>query len=577
MIMTSPVHVGRALESLRNSNFNTVSAIGEVIDNALEADAENIRIKIKKIKIRKNVEDLIEIAFADDGKGMNKEILGKCLQLGFSERYNSRKGIGRFGVGMTLGAVTQCTRIEVYSKPVGGGWNFTYLDLDEMKDSEDPTIPEPRGTEVPREYADIVGETGTLVIWKNWDREDAEISAMIEWIGRTYRKFIGEETIHGEKIVKNDNRKHVFLDDGETSTEISSFDPLFVTKTTYNSEVAELDAPIVLEEEIHQFDKPPEKPSGHGSIVIRMALLPESWRKTRGTGNSTENRKRLVPNNEGVSILRNGREVFYGHLPYYAIRDKISSHYKGFIDLDRFWGCEIEFDAVLDHWFSVKNIKVGAKPVKDLREKIQIKINPTIHAFRKEIRATWETSTDKERESTGGEISDCDNAEEIVKMNNPSSVASPSDIDELIKDTAKIKEETKKKIVEKLGDNPLVFVKSYQMDERGNFIDIVHRGGRTILTLNMRHAYFRKSDEMTKQLKDMSETSDNENVKKIIDNTLKEIDTNGMLLLASFTMAQNEFNKDQEQLTGDVIDKLVRNWTFELDRNVKKTLDKKLE
>lgn len=575
--MTSPVHVGRALESLRNSNFNTVSAIGEVIDNGIEADAKNIRIKIKKVKVIKNVEDLIEIAFADDGKGMNKEILGKCLQLGFSERYNSRNGIGRFGVGMTLGAVTQCTRIEVYSKPAGGGWNVTYLDLEEMRDSEDPTIPEPRSAEIPREYADIVGETGTLVIWKNWDREDAKISEITEWIGRTYRKFIGIETIHGEKIVKNDNQKYIFLDDGEKTIEISSFDPLFVTKTAYNSEVTKLDAPIILEEEIHQFDKPPEKPSGHGKIVIRMALLPESWRKTRGTGNSAENRKRLVPNNEGISILRNGREVFYGPIPYYTIKDDISSHYKGFIDLDRFWGCEIEFDAVLDHWFSVKNIKVGAKPVKELREKIQEAINPTIKDFRAEIRNTWKTSADKERESTGGEISDFEDAEEIVKGNNPTSAIPPSDIDKLMKDTAKIKEETKLRIVEKLGTKPLVFAKSYKMDERGNFIDIVHRGGRTILIFNMKHAYFRKYDEMVKQLKDMSETSNNENVKKIIDKTIKEIDTNEMLLLASFTIAQNEFNKDQEQLTGDVLDKLIRNWTYELDRNVKKTLDKKLE
>lgn len=575
--MPGPVHVGRALESLRNSDFNTVSAIGEVIDNSVEAGAKNIHIKIKKIKVRKNAEDLIEVAFADDGKGMSKEILWKCLQLGFSERYNNRKGIGRFGVGMTLGAVTQCTRIEVYSKPAGGGWNFTYLDLDEIKDKEDAEIPEPCSAEVPRDYADAVGDTGTLVIWKNWDREDAKVVEIEEWVGRTYRKFIGSETIQDGKIVKNKNQRHIFLDDGEITKEISAYDPLYVTKTAYNKEVTTLEKPIELEEEIHQFDKPPEKPSGHGKITIRMSLLPEGWRKTRGVGNSKENNARLVYRNEGISILRNGREVFYGHIPFYKIQDKTSSHYGGFIDLDRFWGCEIEFDAVLDHWFSVKNVKVGARPNKDLREKIQELINPTIMDFREEIRRTWKASTDETRKATSGEIGGgTETAESVITGNSPAPTTKPSDIDIMIQKAAKIKEETKKVLVEKLGENPLVFARSYDMDERGNFIDIVHRGGSTILTLNMKHAYFRKFDEAIKHLKEMAKAPDGMSTKKM-DEVIDGIDTNGLLLLATFTMAQNELNRSQERLTGDVIDKLIRDWTYELDKQVRTTLDKKQE
>src|SRR5438132_655627 len=125
----SPVHVGRALESLRNSDFNTLSAVGEVIDNSMEANAKIIRIMADTEEERKGSPriDFIEMAFADDGDGMDKNTLHRCLQLGFSTNYNDRKGIGRFGVGMTLGAITQCRRIEVYSKPKGGEWHFTYL------------------------------------------------------------------------------------------------------------------------------------------------------------------------------------------------------------------------------------------------------------------------------------------------------------------------------------------------------------------------------------------------------------------------------------------------------------------
>jgi len=104
----SPVHVGRALESLRNSDFDTLSAIGEVIDNSIEANAKNIRIMIETVPIKGTKKiDFVEMAFGDDGNGMDVDTLHRCLQLGFSTSYNERKGIGRFGVGMTLGAITQ--------------------------------------------------------------------------------------------------------------------------------------------------------------------------------------------------------------------------------------------------------------------------------------------------------------------------------------------------------------------------------------------------------------------------------------------------------------------------------------
>ena len=48
---------------------------------------------------------------------------------------------------------------------------------------------------------------------------------------------------------------------------------------------------------------------------------------------------------------------------------------------DRFWSCEIDFDPVLDHRFSVKNIKVGAKPISELAEKLSKVLSPKIALF----------------------------------------------------------------------------------------------------------------------------------------------------------------------------------------------------
>lgn len=569
--MTSPVHVGRAFESLRNSDFDTLSAMGEVIDNSIQANSKNIHIKIKKIQIRKNKYDLTEIAFADDGTGMGIETLSKCLQLGFSDRYNDRDGIGRFGVGMTLGAVTQCTRIEVYSKPRGGGWNFTYIDLNEMKDKEDPVISPPVPSEIPREYADMMADYGTLVIWKNLDREDAKIEDMLVWIGRTYRKFIGDQIIDKHNhVTDNPNKLHIFLDHGEGKEEISAFDPLYVTRTKYNKEVTQLEAPIILEEVVHKIDLPPTKQTEISQITIRMSLLPEAWRKEPGYGNRTENRIRHVPANEGISILRNNREVFYGHIQRYSIKDDTSSHYKGFIDMDRFWGCEISFDATMDHWFSIKNIKVGARPIKELREKIEKAINETIYDFRKEIRKTWKSNKAKEQEETGGSLGGTTDAENIISETNPNpDEPEPNDITKLIQDSGNTKNEIQKKLQEKISKNPVTFVKKFDMDERGHFIDITTRAGRIIVNLNMKNPFFQKflalCDDVRRSRSDK---------KMNLESVVQDMETNMNLLIASYALARREIRADNNEQTRDVTDRLILNWTHFLDRTVRQTLEK---
>ncbi len=552
--MVSPVHVGRALESLRNSNFNTVSAMGEVIDNSLEADAKNIKMRIQKEEIRKNTYDLTEIAFADDGRGMDKNILHQCLQLGFSERYNNRKGIGRFGVGMTLGAITQCTRIEVYSKPKGGNWNFTYLDLEETKDQSDPIISEPTQSVIPTEYAELMGDHGTLVIWKNWDREDTNIEEMIEWIGRTYRKFIGDEIIQEDKVITNPNQIHIFLDDKK----ISALDPLYAIKTEYNSEQAELMPPITITEEIHAFDAPPEKKHGASDITITLSLLPKEWRPKAKVGASEENKKRRVDTNEGISILRNGREVFYGHIPYFNLEDKSSG--RGFIAIDRYWGCEISFNAELDHWFSVRNIKVGARPLPELRKKIEEAIKSTIYEFRTEIRRVWAKAEAEKNAKTEGSISGTEDAEEILRKNNPvSSSPEEAEINQVILDSGEKRQEVIKELKIKMANQPYSFVKSDLIDKRGNFVDLKSKGKTSLITLNMNHPFFQKFFEILGNLK---KGSDKEQEK-----ISKQIETIFYLLMGSFTSAQQEFNPDQTQTARDFIEKLMRNWTYQLDRN----------
>jgi hypothetical protein len=220
-----------ALESMRASDFDCYSAYGEVVDNSIEAEATDIRIQIleKKGARKKTIESII---FADNGHGMDTDLLHKCLKLGHSSRYNDRSGIGRFGVGMTLGAIHECRRIEVYSKISSGSWQYTYLDLDEIKSGELKFLPPPIPKQPSCELASYIKDSGTLVIWRKYDKQVDTFEKIIDeskfWIGRTFRKFIwGTASAYKHSISIKINGERV-----------NAFDPLYVTKkdTGYEEE-----------------------------------------------------------------------------------------------------------------------------------------------------------------------------------------------------------------------------------------------------------------------------------------------------------------------------------------------------
>ena len=189
---------GNALDSLRSSDFDALSAYGEVIDNSIQAGATEINLKFEApVSGRKRPIDVL--AFADNGCGMDAETLASCLKLGWSSRFNDRTGIGRFGVGMVLGAIHECKRIEVYSKQSASAeWLWTYIDLDEVENGLLTEIPEPVGKSVPEKYKSLIADDhGTLVLWSKYDRQKESADIIIRdahhYIGRTFRHFIWQD------------------------------------------------------------------------------------------------------------------------------------------------------------------------------------------------------------------------------------------------------------------------------------------------------------------------------------------------------------------------------------------------
>lgn len=546
------LELGTAYNSLRDSGFDFSTAIGEPLDNSIQAGSKNIKIFVLKQKAGKR-EKVNKVLIIDDGKGMTQETLSGCLQLGFSSRYNDRSGIGRFGVGATLAAISQCKRIEVYSRDNKNGPYFsTSIDLDDIAQGVQDSVPPAKQRELDKYLLDYVdSDTATIIVWDKCDRisEDPNgeilsakplIDDLEHWLSRAYRKFISQGV-------------NIFID-GE---KIKLHDPLFldVARTKYKK-----DAPseVVLDEEI--LWKVPGSKTKVSKIQIKMTLLDKSLRPYRGSGNSESSKARRIHENEGVSILRNEREVAFGNFwPMTPARDP----------RDRWWGCEISFSPELDECWQIKNVKRGARPIDSLREELNRILYKKIITLRNHVSEYWKTIKEKEKEELGVH-GDAENiVKEIEKRSKPKVETSEEREKESLEkrkgilSDPNLEEKEKQDLGSKIDDGPKklpITVRSKAM-AGAEFMETDYIGkGQIIVTFNKSHPFFSKIYEKLEEM----ETSQDLKVAESAMEIRRSID----LLLMAFGRAESMLDLDNN-LIQESLDELKSYWGVHLRKYLK--------
>jgi hypothetical protein len=539
-----------ALDSLRNSDFDAVSAYGEVIDNSIQAGARNIHVLFKSDAAHR--ENVACVVFGDDGSGMDANTLHSCLKIGWSSRYNQRGGIGRFGVGMTMAAIHECKRVEVFSKQEGGPWLRTYIDLDEVARGEMDNIPMPTPAKLPAEYEHLAGhDAGTVVIWSKYDRQSSSLNSLRRetdvWIGRTFRYFIWD----GIRITVDDE-------------EVRAIDPLYVrtenTRFPADPQARVFDD-IVFNWPVDQYDAPPGSPT-EAPVRIRMSLLPEEFRREQGAGGSGDAKARFIDQNEGISILRNKREVFYGPIPYWKAA---GPGWPQFEDKDRWWGCEIHFDAVLDRAFTVKNIKRGADPVRQLKATIKSEILPTRGKCLEEVDRVWNAAKQQKRleRQVKVEAEGIDRPEDHLRAEQVAKVT-PTDQNEIDRDknfeteAKRYLEQARKDASDRekaayvalFSSQPFTIMESTWKGP--NFMEASHLGGRSVLEYNMSHQFFQRVYGLLDSLHDGREGDPYEvsrELKSLID-----------LLLIAYAKSEAKFAPDADMSAEQFIENIRMNW-----------------
>lgn len=538
----------QALESSRDSGFDLSAATGELVDNSYEAGARHVRIAT----IRDDTGSIVELGVADDGQGIPPDVLARVLSLGYSSRYNSRDSLGRFGMGLKLASLSQAQRVEVHTKVQGDDRVFsTHLDLAEVRDGaqKDLTVVEAAGW--PEEFASLMTEpgtdkpfaSGTLVVWRKIDRlqeggrfgtsVDEKMKALEKFLARAYRQFI-------------DKGLHIELD----GREVTLHDPLFLL---YNPRVARR-FPDVPAAEVVQSDS--FKIDGH-EVNWTVSLLPKAFREKKNLGGRAAKGREgfadlYIPDNESkVSMLRNGREIYYDLVPklYPGGRDKI----------DRYIGVEIDFPAALDEYFQVRNVKRGAEPVSKLREELRKALDAPIKSARKDIRAYWQEVEQADRVKTGDHHLPAhdvaDGFEQTAPAGRANLNATEEEVDEALGqivvdmglDPEDPESTDKANWVRESFEKRAVTIINGQWPGK-DMIDIKHLTGKAIVQVNDRHPFM---SELVGPLKTMAALDPEELDPTAVSELLNRLSVGMDLLLMAYAKAEN-MHADPDDAYGDL-------------------------
>jgi hypothetical protein len=543
----------KALMSLRSSGHDYTSAVGEVIDNSLQANANNVRIVVfttkKKIASNKKATEVVErVAVGDDGEGMDLDTLHNCLKLGFSTRYNDRKGMGRFGVGAKMGGISQAKRIDIWSRQTpGDAWFHTYIDLDEIESGAMQHIPAPEAAELPEGCDDLVGDRGTLVVWSKPDRLEENESGggrradkvkgdLIYYVGRTFRTFL--------------DRGIVINIDG---TKVRPHDPLFrMVESRRQADGSLLAEPEVLVDE--HFDWPvPSDPNRSSRVYVTLTLLPEETRKERGKGGFGMS-ETAFKDNEGVSILRADREIFKGFLQ--GVQPAVDGR-----PIDRFIGKEIRFEPDLDECLRVRNVKKGAEPIEGLRDKLRDVIAKTIMTARKEVQTHFDKvqaarDLEEGRHAVAEEVAA--ETQRTARKPKAGKDTPKEDREKAIDDAAEVlvkevppeqRPARKAQVKAKIANQPLSMIPDSWPGQE--FIEIKHLGSNVIVRINKQHPFY---TEIYAKLVSLEKNEGDENVKD-----MARIIRNGLdLLIVGYARAEGQYEDPS------IFDSLRTNWGLEL-------------
>jgi hypothetical protein len=478
---------------------STAFALAELIDNGIQAAATKVDVVFGFEQGAKPS----QIATIDNGHGMEPKMVRAALIWGAGTRTEDREGFGKYGYGLPSASVSQCFRVEVYSKSPGGEWSRAYLDIDEIKDGlwtqgNRIVMPPEEQKEPPKFVVDYLKKEGrwdnfahgTVVLWDRLDgnrvdykRREELRNTLVTNLGVIYRKFLLDTPMTVDGV------------------DVEPCDPLFLTEGFRYYDVdgdraKELDPASV---------EVKDKKTGEvvGKMRVRFARMPATFfrkpdfkhtnRPGRGKDAFNE-RLEIADANNGIIFLRNGRQIDVLRPPRRLGTINATT--------DRFWAVEVDFEATLDDLFSITTSKQQVTPDDRVWDMLADKANvfTAIGAMRtayekeaKQLADALEQSQEEKRAS----VEAIEEAEKFRTSKPPKDTPQRQD-----ESKENLKREARKR-AEKAGVQPDAIERELVASREGidrlvetedlpgaPFYRCVQEGGTRVLYLNVAHQFY---------------------------------------------------------------------------------------
>lgn len=317
----------RVMEGLRDTGYNFNTAMADIIDNSIAADASRVDISVDL-----DPKGDLTVYIADNGCGMDEEGLQNAMRYG-SKKRDDPSSLGKFGLGLKTGSTAFCRCLSVVSRgPEDETVRKVQWDLDYIAKTNAWNLKRPDATEDEIDILDTTanGGTGTLVIWEKIDRllkRYKNLSSQRNALKRTISSLqFHISMVYQRFLDKNDTRARN-IEITLNGTSVEAWDPFCLREEdTYN-----------LADEIIDVEMPDGKAS---TFSIKAFLLPrrESFSTSRARDDA-----RISNDMQGFYIYRENRLIHSSDWLGMFIREPHFSLLR----------VEFSFDHTLDEVFNV--------------------------------------------------------------------------------------------------------------------------------------------------------------------------------------------------------------------------------
>lgn len=333
---------------LRCIGYNFSTALADIIDNSISAEAKNI-----KVFSNPDAKEPYVVIF-DDGCGMGRKALENAMTLGSDRetKEDCELELGRFGLGLKSASFSQCLRLTVASKDCNrinamrydlkkiettNEWKLDILDDDEIK-----LLPEIEKL--------IEAQSGTIVIWEQFDKIEESSKSFKD----SFIATIGLAKQHIEFVFHRFYEKINFEFNGHR---IEKRDPFLSGYT--NSQEGRTQEILI---------------DGNKIIVTPFVLpyansLNEEQKKMLGNPKS-------IYDDQGFYIYRNKRLIIWGSWLHMNIRS----------EFNKLARVRVDIPSELDSMWMLDVKKSSAKIPDRIKEQLKISVKDSIIRSKREIK-----------------------------------------------------------------------------------------------------------------------------------------------------------------------------------------------